>query len=55
MHIVRVGVTIHSNALNGMKYVFRDWYMNEIKTGVVKNSKLTIPDNKEVWIVELTR
>lgn len=55
VHIVRVGVTIHSNALNGMKYVFRDWYMNEIKTGVVKSNKLTIPNNIEVWIVELTR
>jgi len=53
--VTRVGVSIHSNALDGMEYVFRDWYMNEIETGVVRNGRIDIPDNKEVWIVELVR
>lgn len=53
--VVRVGVTVRSEAIDGMKYTFRDWYMNDIGCGVVEDGKLEVPSDKEVWLVELSR
>jgi hypothetical protein len=53
--VVRVGVTVTSQSIDGMRYTFRDWYMNDIGHGKVAGGKLTVPADREVWIVELER
>ncbi len=53
--VVRVGLTVHSQAIDGMTYTFRDWYMKDIGHGTVRGGKLHVPADKEVWIVEMER
>lgn len=53
--VARVGATVDSAALTGMRYVLRDWHMKEIASGVVAEGRLTVPADKPVFIVELTR
>ncbi len=53
--VARVGVTVKSDAIDGMRYTFRDWYMKDIGRGVVRKGELRVPADKEVWIVELMR
>jgi hypothetical protein len=51
----RVGGIVEAKALDGMRYVFRGWGMEEIESGVVKNGQLAIPVDKPVFVVELAR
>lgn len=51
----RVGATIASPALNGMRYTFRDWHLNAIGSGTITGGKLTIPADKPIFTIELTR
>jgi hypothetical protein len=51
----RVGATIASPALNGMRYTFRDWHLNDIGSGTITGGKLTIPADKPIFTIELTR
>ncbi len=53
--VARVGVTVTSPHLDGMRYVMRDWHLREIGSGVVKNGTLRLPSDKPVFVVELTR
>jgi hypothetical protein len=53
--VARVGATVESPALNGMKYVFRDFHMQEIGSGVVRDGVLTIPNDQPIFFVELSR
>jgi len=53
--VARVGGTVVSPALKGMKYTFRDWNMNAIGTGVVNDGTLVIPADKPIFTVELKR
>lgn len=51
----RVSGTVKSPKLNGMKYTFRDWHMNDIGSGTIKDGKLVIPADKPIFITELTK
>ncbi len=53
--VVGVGLTVQSQAIDGMHYTFRDWYMNPVEQGTVKDGRLRLPADKDVWIVELER
>ena len=53
--VVRVGVTVQSKVIDGMAYTFRDFQGRQIGEGVVRDGRLTVPDDKEVWLVELER
>jgi hypothetical protein len=53
--VARVGVTVASDAIDGMRYTFRDWYMKDIGRGVVRDGRLRVPADEEIWIVELER
>jgi hypothetical protein len=53
--VARVGGKVTCAALNGMKYVFKDWHMNVVGEGKVAGGTLTIPSDKPVFVVELTR
>ncbi len=53
--VARVGATIEAQALNGMKYTFRDWDMQEIGSGVITSGTLAIPENLPIFCVELRR
>jgi len=51
----RVGGTIESPALNGMKYTFRDWHLKNIGSGIITGGKLNIPADQPIFITELKR
>ncbi len=53
--VARVGGTVQSPAISGMRYTFYDWSMQPIGKGVVKDGKLVIPADKEIFVVELER
>ena len=53
--IARVGATITAPKLDGMNYVLLDWYFRPIGKGVVKSARLTIPSDKPVFFIVLTR
>lgn len=53
--VTRVGCTIEAPALKGMKYVLRDWHMNEIGKGTIKDGTITISADQPVFLVELER
>lgn len=53
--VARVGATVEARALEGMHYVFRDWEMKEIGAGKIMEGTLTIPADKPVFVVELSR
>jgi len=53
--VVRVGVTVEAAQIDGMRYVMRDFVWNDIGHGVVRDGKLTIPADRQVWMVELIR
>jgi len=53
--VVRVGLTVRGDAINGMSYTFRDFYMKDIGGGTVSYGVLKVPADREVWFVELTR
>jgi len=53
--VARVGVTIECKDIDGMKFTLRDWHMKDIGQGVVKGGVLTVPADKPVFFVELTR
>ena len=51
----RVAATVQSPALQGMKYTLRDWNMKDIGNGTIDDGTLAIPNDRPVFIVELTR
>jgi len=51
---VRAGATITAGPMEGMKYRMIDWDFKEIAAGTV-GKELKIPDDKPVFILELTR
>ncbi len=53
--VTRVGGTVKCDAINGMSYVMRDYHMNELAKGVVKDGVIVISADKPVFVVELTR
>lgn len=54
--VARVGVTIRSPGLRGMRYTFRDWQMRPLRSGIVGPSEvLTIPASLPVFFVVLER
>ena len=53
--VARVGATIECPALEGMKYTFRDWNMQNIGEGTVSKGLIAIPADKPVFITELAR
>ncbi|HUS45050.1 MAG TPA: hypothetical protein VM219_03350, partial [Phycisphaerae bacterium] len=53
--VARVGVTIQCKDIEGMKYTLRDWNMRDIGQGTVKDGVLTVPADKPIFIIELTR
>jgi hypothetical protein len=52
---VAVGATVACPALDGCRYTFRDWHMNAIGSGVVRNGQLDVPANADIFVVELER
>ncbi|NBC11328.1 MAG: hypothetical protein GVY24_06265 [Planctomycetes bacterium] len=55
VQVARVGCTIECPAIEGMNYTLRDYHMNAIGQGTVRDGKLTVPADKPVFVVELTR
>jgi hypothetical protein len=53
--VARVGATVEAPALNGMRYILRDWHMKEIGRGTVSHGALTVPADKPVFVIELER
>jgi hypothetical protein len=53
--VARVGATLTAPQLDGMNYILRDWYFRPIGKGIVKSARLTIPSDKPVFFIELTR
>jgi hypothetical protein len=53
--VSRVGGTLRGDWLDGMRYRFLDWHLNEIATGVVKGSSLDIPNNIPVFLIRLEK
>jgi len=53
--VSRVGVTVQCPGLAGMHYTFRDWNMQPLDSGVIKEGKLVIPADRPIFIVECTR
>ncbi len=53
--VARAGATVTAPALNGMTYVFKDWYLKPIGEGTITDGKLVIPTDKPIFIVELSR
>lgn len=53
--VARIGATLKSNDLNGMKYTMMDWNMKEIGKGVISDGILKISANDKVFFVELKR
>jgi hypothetical protein len=53
--VARVGATIECKAIDGMKYVLRDWHMRPIGEGKVEGGTITISSQQPVFIVELSR
>lgn len=51
----RVGATIESPALNGLKYTLRDWNWKNIGSGTITDGKLKISAAQPVFVVELAR
>jgi hypothetical protein len=55
VQVARVGCTIECPAIDGMSYTLRDYHMKPIGRGTVRGGKLTVPADKPVFVVELTR
>ncbi len=53
--VARVGVTVQSPHLDGMRYVMRDWHLRPIGEGVVTDGTFRLPADKPVFIVEFER
>lgn len=53
--VARVGATLQSPALNGFQYTLRDWNMQKIGGGAIRNGTLVIPNDKPIFIIELQR
>ncbi len=53
--VARVSGVVHAPALDGMRYVLRDFSMKELGQGVVKDGTLVIPADKPVFLIELSR
>ena len=53
--VARAGGTVISKALSGMKYRLLDWHFRELGAGTVADGVLTIPADKPVFSIELTR
>jgi hypothetical protein len=53
--VARVGATIRSRSLTGMKYRMLDWRLQPIAEGTVENDTLVIPSDRPVFFVELSR
>lgn len=53
--VARVGAIITGDILTGMKYRMLDWHFRELKTGKIEEGELVIPDDLQVFIVELMR
>jgi hypothetical protein len=51
----RVGATISASALDGMHYVMRDWHMQSLAEGTIRNGRLRIPSELPVFTIDLTR
>jgi hypothetical protein len=53
--VARVRAKLLVPALDGMKYVQRDWHMKVIGSGEVKGGSLEIPNDKPIFCIDLTR
>lgn len=53
--VARVNATVVAPALNGMRYILRDWHMNALAQGIVKGGTLRIEAKQPVFIIELWR
>ncbi|MEX0653821.1 MAG: hypothetical protein WD151_06835 [Phycisphaeraceae bacterium] len=53
--VARVAGTVHSDAIDGMRYTLYDWHMEPIGEGVVEGAALHIPNDQPVFVIELTR
>jgi hypothetical protein len=53
--VARVGATITGEILNGMKYRMLDWHLREIKSGIISDGVLVIPNDLPMYIAELFR
>lgn len=53
--VARVGAKMNAPMLDGMKYVFRDWHLQAIGSGEIKNGVLEVPKDKLIFCIDLTR
>jgi hypothetical protein len=55
VQVSRVGATLRCSVIDGMRYVIRDWHMDEIGSGTVTDGTLVIPGDKPVFVIQLER
>jgi len=55
VQVTRVGATVKCDAMNGMRYIMRDWNGAPIGSGVIQSSQIVIPSNLPVFAVEMSR
>jgi hypothetical protein len=53
--VARVAGTVTAKAIDGMNYTMYDWTMQPIGEGTVTGSKLSVPADKPVFVIRLTR
>lgn len=53
--VARVSATIRAPQLNGMRYTLRDWHLQNIGSGTVRDGQFAFPADKPVFFVEFSR
>jgi len=53
--VARVGADVNCRAIDHMRYAMYDWHMKEIGSGVVRNAKITIPNDKPIFVIRFER
>ncbi len=53
--VARVGATIEAPALNGMTFILRDWHMEEIGRGIVRDGRFQLSPDQPVFLVQFQR
>ncbi len=53
--VTRVGARLQVPALEGMKYLYRDWHLKTIGAGEVQGGRLVIPADQPIFCIDLTR
>jgi hypothetical protein len=53
--VARVAATVEAPFLNGARYVFKDWNLDEIGSGTISDGKLVIPNDLPIFQIYIER